>query len=287
MKLANCQTPKGEKVVLDIVAGNPVPPTLLYHRISRLPQAGITWLTPNTFKDQMQRLSEAGFTGKALFQSTDKRERRVLNIAFDDGLESVYSKAFPTLSELGFTGTVFIPSGYIGKRNLWDYQFLGHGAQHMDATMLCELVQAGWQIGSHTVTHRALTSMSDVEIKAELHNSKVTLEDLLGQSVSWVSFPFGRYDQRIINLTAEIGYQGICTHFERGLSLPDGLLMQNAKGIYLWDTQHSVLSAVEQWDVKKGWQIRQNLVSSLSGGTILWRKIFPLRGKPEILANPQ
>ncbi|UVW28892.1 polysaccharide deacetylase family protein [Massilia sp. H6] len=45
---------------------------------------------------------------------------RAICITFDDGYRSVHDLALPILQEFGLPATVFVTSGYIGERNMWN-----------------------------------------------------------------------------------------------------------------------------------------------------------------------
>lgn len=45
---------------------------------------------------------------------------RAICITFDDGYRSVHDLALPVLQEFGLPATVFVTSGYIGERNMWN-----------------------------------------------------------------------------------------------------------------------------------------------------------------------
>src|SRR5262245_17378478 len=51
------------------------------------------------------------------------------------------------------------------------------------------LRKLGMEIGSHTFTHRMLTGRSRQEVVEELVRSRETLEDLLGEPVTSLSYP--------------------------------------------------------------------------------------------------
>ncbi len=68
----------------------------------------------------------------------------MVSLVFDDGLESVYQYAFPVLSNLGLVATV----GIIANRvDVGDQDF-------MDESQLRDLQKAGWEIASHSLTHK-------------------------------------------------------------------------------------------------------------------------------------
>lgn len=72
------------------------------------------------------------------------------------------------------------------------------------------LVSAGMSIGSHTVSHRALGRLSEVEQRAELAGSKRRLETELGCSVSALAYPYGwpgMFDATTARIAREVGYR--------------------------------------------------------------------------------
>jgi peptidoglycan/xylan/chitin deacetylase (PgdA/CDA1 family) len=72
---------------------------------------------------------------------------------------------------------------------------------------LVELHKAGHYIGSHTVTHCMLGTMTDEnEIKKELLLSGQMIEKHLGYFPKTISYPVGSYNETTIRLSKEIGY---------------------------------------------------------------------------------
>jgi peptidoglycan/xylan/chitin deacetylase (PgdA/CDA1 family) len=52
--------------------------------------------------------------------------------------------------------------------------------------------QAGIEIGAHTVTHPTLARLTDIEVEREIYSCKHELETLLGRSIAFFAYPFGR-----------------------------------------------------------------------------------------------
>ena len=77
----------------------------------------------------------------------------------------------------------------------------------MDWDDLKELYQAGHYIGSHTLSHCMLGTMSDeAEIKNELLLSGQRIEQHLGYFPKTISYPVGSYNEDTIRLSKEAGY---------------------------------------------------------------------------------
>lgn len=129
--------------------------------------------------------------------------KAMVTFTFDDGYVSVYEKAMPILEKYGYTGTVFVITSAIGAFG------------YMSESQLKSLAQKGWEIGSHTVSHRFLTELSDSDLDYELYASKQRLERL-GLKVTSFAPPGGRYNEKTI-LAVSKRYR--CQR----ISWPDGL----------------------------------------------------------------
>ncbi len=71
------------------------------------------------------------------------------------------------------------------------------------------VARSGVALGSHTISHPNLTRLSPAELRAELVDSKLWLENHFGSAaIAWLSYPYGRTSQRVMAAAAEAGYQG-------------------------------------------------------------------------------
>ena len=75
---------------------------------------------------------------------------------------------------------------------------------------LRELVDMGFEIGSHTVSHSRLSVIDDVmKLKYEITSSKEHLEQKLGVECRYFSWPYGRVDDinaRSLEVIKDAGY---------------------------------------------------------------------------------
>lgn len=199
-------------------------PVFTYHKIDRRPW-GAKWrslyLSPRSFARQMSELARAGYSTARLSDSRPVRGNpaRKFVITFDDGYESVAVNAAPVLREHGFTAIQFIVAGEIGGTNSWDVAEGEVEARLMDTAQICAWLQAGHEIGSHTISHPRLSRLSPPALREEIAASKRRLEDTFGVSIRHFCYPYGDYDQRVIDEVMRAGYETACTHIKSGVSL--------------------------------------------------------------------
>lgn len=124
-------------------------------------------------------------------QHAATERQRYIVCTFDDGYKSLIDNAMPILDKYGFTATVFVCTDYIGKKNDWNYKDKVVRT-HLTKDELYTLLNHGWEIGSHGITHRSLLRLNDDELMRELCESKKILEHYFGE-VSSYAYPYGDY----------------------------------------------------------------------------------------------
>jgi peptidoglycan/xylan/chitin deacetylase (PgdA/CDA1 family) len=83
-------------------------------------------------------------------------------------------------------------------------------APTLTAEQLRKMSAAGIEIGSHTVTHPALSSLSRADAAEELAASKKTLESILERRVGYLAYPFGgpqHFNREVEELARQAGYE--------------------------------------------------------------------------------
>lgn len=174
-------------------------PILLYHHIAAAEVANRYYVSPESFRQQMQLLFEGGYTTitptmlSTVLLSGGELPARPVIITFDDGNFSVYENAFPVMKEFGFTGAVYIVADYL------------NAASFLTDKDIKELSQAGWEIGSHGTGHIDLSQNHDF-IRIELINSRLKIEELTGIPVKSFAYPFGLVDEFVLFKTQDYGY---------------------------------------------------------------------------------
>lgn len=140
-------------------------------------------------------------TARGVRRATNRFLRPMLTFSFDDGYASDYHIAFDILAQNGIRGTFYVIGDRVDK------------SPHLHKTHIKEMADAGQEIGSHTVTHPELPNLTDEELIAELRGSKEFLQDITGQPVLSIAYPFGEVDERVIHLTGGFYENGRVTSF--------------------------------------------------------------------------
>jgi peptidoglycan/xylan/chitin deacetylase (PgdA/CDA1 family) len=191
-------------------------PVLTYHKVARRPRGVKTrsiYLSHRGFAAQIRELARAGFSSTTL--DTPRPEKgnpaRQVIITFDDGYTNVLENAAPTLARHRFIATQFLVAGLLGENNRWDVEIGEVPASLMDARQVREWLALGHDIGAHTLTHPHLTRLPAEAAREEISASKKKLEDLFSRQIRHFCYPYGEYDERIIDLVREAGYATACT----------------------------------------------------------------------------
>lgn len=207
-------------------------PILAYHRTQDAPRYGIDIATPE-FERQIKWLADNGYASISLNEFfSDLHEKKPLPskkvaITFDDGHKDTHQTAFPILKKHGFTATVFLNSGLLGKTywvggrkpapttwhdkmpNSFDEKSRDWRVyDFMSWDNAKELKEAGWEIGSHGVTHPFLTQLNDADLKSELEKSRKEIEAKLGVRPDFFCYPSGDNDGRVRKAVKAAGYRG-------------------------------------------------------------------------------
>ncbi|MDB5167569.1 MAG: hypothetical protein JWN26_714 [Candidatus Saccharibacteria bacterium] len=111
----------------------------------------------------------------------------MISLTFDDGWSSIYNYGLPLLQKYGFVSTQYLISGYLNQPS------------YMTTAQAQAFQAAGSEIGSHTVSHPDLTTLTSAQLTSELADSQTTLRQLFGSSVAAdFASPYGSYNDTVI-----------------------------------------------------------------------------------------
>lgn len=209
-------------------------PILMYHQVSGREQdlalqPGLTVKT-DTFRRQLLVLRALGYQAirpeDIFLASWGKRHKpkRAAVFTFDDGYAGVYENAFPLLKQFGYAATLFLIAEDYGKSG--DSEFK-RAFPVLTAGQIREMIAFGFQVGSHTVSHPRLPELLQSDAQAEIQDSKTILEDTFGVPVTSFSYPYGKYDPRVMELVKSAGYSNaVSTRFGRTHQQQDSLALK-------------------------------------------------------------
>ncbi len=199
---------------------------LLYHSVgARLAhdRYGIS-IEPRLFEKHMEIL--AGETQNfhlTTFDDTQNSTTTPLRVAvtFDDGYRDNLHIATPILLKRNIPFTVFVTSSFVGKTS----------DGYLSAAELKELsALPNVTIGAHGATHIRLVECDDATLQAELSESRRRIEDLIGRSVTTVSYPHGSVNLRVRAAATQCGYAtGGCSRFDINEAHRDRLLLNRCE----------------------------------------------------------
>ena len=201
-----------------VQAGEKVP-VLIYHQVVEGVHAGgETSISLQRFSEQMRYLREAGYTTVstrdlvAYMGGDIALPKKSIVLTFDDGWENVLN-AVPVLNEFQF------------KASFWIITEAGIGRDYVEWSDVIALGRnPDFEVYSHTATHpwdpwSNLVTWVDgddprfgpADALRELVDSKRLLEDKLGQPVPYLAWPVGWYNDRLVEMAKQVGYEGLLT----------------------------------------------------------------------------
>lgn len=220
--------------------GEPVP-ILTYHRVGKVAADAMTVKT-SVFSSHLAYLRAHGYTVIPLRRLVDylagdapPPPGRSVVITVDDGHKSVFTDMFPLIRRERIPVTLFIyPTA------------ISNAKYAMTWPQLSEMRDSGLvDIQSHTYWHpnfrqekkRLSGNAYEKFVRMQLAKSKEVLEQKLGGRVDMLAWPFGIYDNELINDARQTGYVAAFSierrHAGRSddlMALPRYLVTNNVQG---------------------------------------------------------
>ncbi len=96
-------------------------------------------------------------------------------------------------------------------------------------------ISQSFEVGSHTVSHHSLPSLSENASLLELSKSKSDLDELLGKNTSTFCYPYGNYNDSVIKQVRSVGYKYARTFDPYHFEVPKDLFQIN---VGVWAEPH-------------------------------------------------
>ncbi len=186
-------------------------PILMYHRIATV-KGDRNSLPVEKFEEQMQYLEEKGFHSITM----EQLESHILHgsplpdkpivLTFDDGYKDNVETALPILKKYHQIGNVFSIANWRGKENKWE-NFGKELTVTMNDEELLQWQREGNYIGSHTMDHPFLSECEPLRLRDELAQSKEVFDALTEKDVSCICYPYGDFNEEVIEEAKKCGYR--------------------------------------------------------------------------------
>jgi peptidoglycan/xylan/chitin deacetylase (PgdA/CDA1 family) len=121
---------------------------------------------------------------------------RTLVITFDDGYRDNYEFAARELRRLGLPACFFVTTDFVESSTVpwWDEK-LPVRCHWMSWEQVRGLVDQGFDVGAHTVSHVDLGQVDEITAQREIEESKRRLERELQRPVRLFAYPYGGRDK--------------------------------------------------------------------------------------------
>lgn len=174
---------------------------LMYHMIGDIP-GNAAVMTEANLRIQMNYLRDHGYhpiTMQELYDYVTKGAplpEKPVCITFDDGYADSYKVVYPMMKEYGFPWTLFLITDDVGKPyNRMTWEQLKEMADSHTVT-----------ISNHTLSHPKLHNLATAEEKEkEIAGANQALKYHLGIDNQWLAYPYGDYDDQVVEICKKIG----------------------------------------------------------------------------------
>ncbi len=139
----------------------------------------------------------------------EKTGRPKVAITFDDAFVSAIDNALPPLEARKMPVTIFVPTRRLGMHPQWAMEHDATDREEIVATAesIRALADRGVRIGSHSQTHPKMTALDPRQAAQELSESKTDLEALIGGPVDIFAFPYGDFNEAVVEIARASGYR--------------------------------------------------------------------------------
>ncbi len=185
-------------------------PILLYHRFGPVVADSMTVTTPH-FESQLKHLKDQGYSViplrrliEAYVSKQGSLPPRAAVITADDAHKTVYTDMFPLLKKYGMPATIFVYPSAVSNAS---YAATWGQLKEMKESGLVDMQ-------SHTFWHpnfkKEKKKLSSAEygkvVEMQFKKSKARLEKEFGGKIDLLAWPFGIYDEELMQRAKGAGY---------------------------------------------------------------------------------
>ena len=181
-------------------------PILVYHHVMDDPKGPpLVTMSTRRFRSQMDWLARNGYEAVTLRRVYDAwtgegtLPARPVVISFDDGYVDQARNAAPVLRERGWPAQLDL---------VFEALYLGATppAGRLTPDMVCSVLDDGWELTSHSLSHPDLTRLHGARLRRQLAVSRRRLHETFHVPVDFFCYPGGIYTKRIKRAVRAAGY---------------------------------------------------------------------------------
>jgi peptidoglycan/xylan/chitin deacetylase (PgdA/CDA1 family) len=155
-------------------------------------------VSATAFGQHLDLFIHAGRRPTSVQRLLDCKSAGTLALTFDDGHASDV-RAAEMIAQRGGLADFFVNPSTVGC------------AGHLGWSDLRAMSELGMSIQSHGLTHRHLDTLAPADVRAELADSKRSIEDKLGRTVELFAPPGGRMPADLPQTALALGYRAVCS----------------------------------------------------------------------------
>ena len=204
-------------------------PILMYHHVAPVRKGSpLLYVSPTQLAAQLAYLQGHGYHVVTLQQLYDawmnggSLPAKPVVLSFDDGYPDQYRYAAPLLRRFGDPAVL----------NLIVHNLGGAFTQ----AMVAQMIAWGWELDSHTISHRDLARLSPGQLRHELVGSRNLLRRSFGVTVNFFCYPGGVHDAKVVAAVRKAGYLA-ATSIQYGLADPTELFSLPRIVVYWGESQ--------------------------------------------------
>jgi len=216
-------------------------------------------------------LQDAGYGFESVQDVIHGKRAAALALTFDDGYRHLAEVLPPLIELFNIRPLILIPTAFIGKSNSWDYCHVFEDTPHLNRSEIRRLASLGVEFGSHGHRHIALTQCTEATRHNELSQSRCILEEITGSPVTVISYPFGRFNDRVVSAALEAGYRVGLTMRMPGRD--DTPMALGRLPVYSFDSRISVLRKVRGGPLLGIENLKVRATNLLSVGTLILNRL--------------
>lgn len=189
---------------------------LMYHRIVKNEKKGRDKysVTIKDFRTQLKVLEMLNFTPitfqdyKLYLEEKLTLPKKPIILTFDDGYLDTFELAIPALLDFDMRAVIFVMGDRSLQRADWDEK--KSGSELMSNEQILVASTLGFEIGAHSMNHKNLTELSEIELREELMDSMKSIESILGKQIYSFAYPYGATNEKVSRITEECGFTFGC-----------------------------------------------------------------------------